>query len=96
MVASLWPTRRLLPELGCRLAASGHMERPEQVFYLSKVDLLGLLCGHWDGHGAGTLAHDLSHVAIVAREYGLPAVVNIPDILSHIKDDDAATIGRLL
>jgi rifampicin phosphotransferase len=45
----------------------------------------------------------LSHGAIVAREYGLPAVVNIPDILSHIKDGetltvdgDAATVGRLL
>ena len=79
------------------------MERPEQVFHLSKVDFLGLLCGHWDGHGAGTLAHDLSHGAIVARENGLPAVVNIQDILSHIKDGetltvdgDAATIGRLL
>jgi pyruvate,water dikinase len=45
----------------------------------------------------------LSHGAIVAREYGLPAVVNIPDILSHIKDGetltvdgDAAKVGSLL
>jgi pyruvate,water dikinase len=44
----------------------------------------------------------LSHGAIVAREYGLPAVVNIPDILSHIKDGetlmvdgDAATVRRI-
>ena len=44
----------------------------------------------------------LSHGAIVAREYGLPAVVNIPDIVSHIKDGetltvdgDAATVGRI-
>lgn len=202
MVASLWPIRRLLLELGCRLVTSGQMERPEQVFHLSKVDLLCLLSGHWDGHGAGALAHDraaqreawltlappdviiegegidglvsvqeptsvsdgqvwrgigvssgratavartirhpdegtrlgvgeilvapstdpgwtplfirasavvmetggyLSHGAIVAREYGLPAVVNIPDILSHIKDGetltvdgDAATVGRIL
>jgi pyruvate,water dikinase len=202
MVASLWPTRHLLLELGCRLVASGHMERPEQVFHLSKVDLLGLLCGYWDGRGAGALARDhaaqreawlklapadvvvegegadgwglvlepppvsngqvwrgigvssgratavartirhpdegtrlgpgeilvapstdpgwtplvvrasavvmetggyLSHGAIVAREYGLPAVVNIPDILSHIKDGetltvdgDSATVRRVL
>ena len=201
MVASLWPIRRLLLELGCRLVASGHLERPEQVFHLSKVDLLCLLSGHWDGHGAGLLAHDraaqreawlrlappdviiegegadglasvqaptrvsdgevwrgigvssgratavarsirhpdegtrlgvgeilvapstdpgwtplfirasavvmetggyLSHGAIVAREYGLPAVVNIPDILSHIRDGetltvdgDAATVERV-
>ncbi|MBI4854547.1 MAG: pyruvate, phosphate dikinase [Acidobacteria bacterium] len=30
----------------------------------------------------------LSHGAIVAREYGLPAVVNIPNLLSLIKNDD--------
>lgn len=44
----------------------------------------------------------LSHGAIVAREYGLPAVVNIPDIPSHIGDGetltvdgDAATVERV-
>jgi rifampicin phosphotransferase len=44
----------------------------------------------------------LSHGAIVAREYGLPAVVNIPGILSHIQDGetltvdgDAATVRRI-
>jgi rifampicin phosphotransferase len=44
----------------------------------------------------------LSHGAIVAREYGLPAVVNIPGVLSHIKngetlrvDGDAATVSRI-
>jgi phosphoenolpyruvate synthase/pyruvate phosphate dikinase len=43
----------------------------------------------------------LSHGAIVAREYGLPAVVNIPGILSQIQDgeirtvdDDAAMVRR--
>jgi pyruvate,water dikinase len=34
----------------------------------------------------------LSHGAIVAREYGLPAVVNIPGILDHIKDGDTLTV----
>ena len=28
----------------------------------------------------------LSHGAIVAREYGLPAVVNIPQLLALVKD----------
>lgn len=28
----------------------------------------------------------LSHGAIVAREYGIPAVVNIPGLLSHVRD----------
>jgi pyruvate,water dikinase len=43
----------------------------------------------------------LSHGAIVAREYGLPAVVNIPGILDHLidgetltVDGDAATVRR--
>jgi phosphohistidine swiveling domain-containing protein len=44
----------------------------------------------------------LSHGAIVAREYGLPAVVNIPGILDLLKDGetvmvdgDAATVRRM-
>jgi phosphohistidine swiveling domain-containing protein len=201
MVASLWPTRHLVLEIGRRLVAGGHLERPEQAFHLSKSDLLSLLRGHWDGRGAGALAQDrivqreawlrltppdviiegeevgglapvqetraafdgrvwqgigvssgrvtavarairhpdegarlghgeilvapstdpgwtplflrasavvmetggyLSHGAIVAREYGLPAVVNIPNILNHITDGeiltvdgDAATVSRI-
>jgi pyruvate,water dikinase len=201
MVASLWPMRHLLLDIGRSLVVSGHMQRPEQVFHLSKADLLGLLRGYWDGGGAGALAQDradqretwlklmppdvvvegenadglmlledplpaldgqvwhgiavssgratavartirhpdegtrlgrgeilvapsmdpawmplfirasavvgepggyLSHGAIVAREYGLPAVVNTPGLLSHIEDGeilavdgDAATVRRL-
>jgi rifampicin phosphotransferase len=201
MVASLWPTRHLVLEIGRRLVTGGHLERPEQAFHLSKGDLLSLLRGHWDGRGAGALAQDrlaqreawlkrvppdvivegkeaggvdpvqeppatfdgqvwrgigvssgrltasarairhpdegvrlghgeilvapstdpgwtplfvragavvmetggyLSHGAIVAREYGLPAVVNIPGILNHITDGeiltvdgDAATVRRI-
>jgi rifampicin phosphotransferase len=34
----------------------------------------------------------LSHGAIVAREYGLPAVVNIPGIPSHIHDGETLTV----
>jgi pyruvate,water dikinase len=191
LVASLWPTRHLLLDIGRRLVVAGHMERPEDAFHLSKADLLALLRGHWDGRGAGALAQDraaqreawleldppdvivegegadrlmpaiaspvvcdsqvwhglgvssgrvtavarvirhpdeggrlghgeillapstdpgwtplflrasavvmesggyLSHGAIVVREYGLPAVVNIPGILDHIKDGDRLTV----
>jgi phosphoenolpyruvate-protein kinase (PTS system EI component) len=45
----------------------------------------------------------LSHGAIVAREYGLPAVVNIPGIFSQIQDaevlivdGDAGTVRHTL
>jgi rifampicin phosphotransferase len=34
----------------------------------------------------------LSHGAIVVREYGLPAVLNVPDILSHVKDGETLTV----
>jgi pyruvate,water dikinase len=34
----------------------------------------------------------ISHGAIVAREYGLPAVVNIPGILQHIADGDLLVV----
>jgi phosphoenolpyruvate-protein kinase (PTS system EI component) len=34
----------------------------------------------------------LSYGAIVAREYGLPAVANVPDILSHAKDGETLTV----
>src|SRR5262249_7399116 len=34
----------------------------------------------------------ISHGAIVAREYGLPAVVNMPGILQHISDGDRLVV----
>lgn len=34
----------------------------------------------------------LSHGAIVAREYGIPAVVNVPGIMNHIKNGDELAI----
>ncbi len=42
----------------------------------------------------------LSHGAIVAREYGLPAVANVPGILSVLKDGESITVdgsaGRVI
>jgi phosphoenolpyruvate-protein kinase (PTS system EI component) len=34
----------------------------------------------------------MSHGANVAREFGLPAVVNIPGILGELADGDAVTV----
>jgi pyruvate,water dikinase len=35
----------------------------------------------------------LSHGAIVAREYGLPAVVNIPGLLDRVRDGDRLLVN---
>jgi pyruvate,water dikinase len=34
----------------------------------------------------------LSHGAIVAREYGIPAVANIPGILNALRDGESITV----
>jgi len=34
----------------------------------------------------------LSHAAIMAREYGVPAVVGVPDLLDHVRDGDLLEI----
>jgi pyruvate,water dikinase len=191
MVASLWPTRQLVLDLGRRLVVAGNLSQPEHAFHLSKADLCAFLLGYWDGSGAHALAQDraaqrlawlqlqppdvviegespagivlppaaaaefdgqmwhgigvssghatapgrvvrhpeegvrlgqgeilvapstdpgwtplflraaavvmetggyLSHGAIVAREYGLPAVVNIPGILDYLTDGETLTV----
>jgi phosphoenolpyruvate-protein kinase (PTS system EI component) len=35
----------------------------------------------------------LSHEALVAREYGLPAVVNVPDATRRIQDGQSITVN---
>jgi len=189
LAATVWPTRLCCLEIGCRLARNGHLDRPDDVFHLAKVDLFSLLRGEWTGEGARALTGDraarrrewlaepvppdvivegettrpvvapvapiesdawsgigvssgsasgpvrlirhpeageglqrgdvlvapstdpgwtplflrasaivmesggyLSHGAIVAREFGLPAVVNIPGILEQLRDNELVTV----
>jgi pyruvate,water dikinase len=47
------------------------------------------------GVAAGLIAEmggTLSHGAIIAREYGLPAVANVPGILARLKDGDRVSL----
>jgi pyruvate,water dikinase len=47
------------------------------------------------GVAAGLVAEmggTLSHGAIIAREYGLPAVANVPGITTRLKDGDRITL----
>lgn len=49
--------------------------------------LFGLAAGLVAGMG-GTL----SHGAIIAREYGLPAVANVPGIITRLKEGDRVSV----
>lgn len=47
------------------------------------------------GVAAGLIAEmggTLSHGAIIAREYGLPAVANVPGILARLKEGDCVSL----
>jgi len=188
LVAAGMPYRRIVLEVGRRLAAGGQLDDPQQALDLTASDIRSWLEGLWDGRGARELAADrrsrreawlredapdvipgesaapwidpvepspadgkwhgtpvssgrtsgaarivltpdsggqlapgeilvapatdpgwtplfvrasavvmesggyLSHGAIVAREFGLPAVVNIPGILRLVHDGDAILV----
>ena len=198
LVAAVMPYRRIVLEVGRRLAAGGQLDDARQALDLTTSDVRGWLEGFWDGRGARELAADrrrsreawlgedapeviagegaadftetaappavegewqgtpvssgrrsgiariisspysggklapgeilvaaatdpgwtplfvrasavvmesggyLSHGAIVAREFGLPAVVNIPGIMRQLQDGetivvngDEGTVSRL-
>jgi phosphohistidine swiveling domain-containing protein len=50
------PTRRILVEVGRRLAESGKLESAHDVFELAVIEIDGILREEWDGSGARTLA----------------------------------------
>jgi pyruvate,water dikinase len=58
LVASVLPARRLVLDIGRRLALEGHLDRPEDVLHLSVADVACWLHGWWDGSGARALAGD--------------------------------------
>ena len=49
------PSKRMALEIGRRLVKAGHMDRPEQAFFLSATDLQCWMENWWDGSGAGEL-----------------------------------------
>ena len=58
MVSLMLPARLAMLEVGRRLAASRHLDAPEQMFELSQADVTCLLRGWWDGSGARELTRD--------------------------------------
>lgn len=58
-IAALWvPIRRIILEVGRRLAAEGHLANAGDIFYLSYYDLQLYLTGEWSGKGARALVAD--------------------------------------
>lgn len=58
MVSMILPARLAMLEVGRRLAASGQLDSPEQMFELAHADVTCLLRGWWDGSGARELTGD--------------------------------------
>lgn len=58
LVAFLSPTRAALLEAGRRLVAADKLDQPEDIFFLSAVDVEMLLLGLWDGTGCHNLVAD--------------------------------------
>jgi pyruvate,water dikinase len=58
LVASGDCSRAICLEVGDRMAASGRLPHPEDVFHLSWTDIEAYLRGEWDGTGATVLVGD--------------------------------------
>ena len=58
LVGPMLPLRRMVLEIGRRLAGEGKLDQPEQALHFSSIDLTCWLSGYWDGAGARELARD--------------------------------------
>ncbi|HJZ99470.1 MAG TPA: PEP-utilizing enzyme, partial [Candidatus Solibacter sp.] len=75
------PSKRLAVEIGRRLVKAGHLDRPEQAYFLAATDLQCWLEGWWSGEGARELAADRAR----QREAWL-AEEAPPDVISEAPD----------
>ena len=87
MVALLLPVRRIVLEIGRRLAAAGQLDVPEQMVQFAHVDLICWLRGYWDGWGARELAGDRA----ARRERWLAEAC--PDVITEEADGRMAASG---
>jgi len=85
LVASVLPLRRLVLDIGRRLGAEGHLDRPEDALHLSVSDLVCWLHGWWDGAGARALTGDRARQRTEWLSEPAP-----PDVVTQ----DAITPGR--
>jgi pyruvate,water dikinase len=75
------PSKRLALEIGRRLVRAGHLDRPEQAYFLSITDIECWLAGWWDGAGARALASDreLQREAWLVEEAPSDVISEEPD-----------------
>jgi phosphohistidine swiveling domain-containing protein len=84
LVATLFPVRRIVLEIGRRLVLEGKLDAPEQALHFASGDLACWLRGYWDGAGARELARDRTE----RRELWLAE--DAPDLITEEPD------GRLV
>jgi pyruvate,water dikinase len=80
LVCLMLPVRRIVLEIGRRLAAEGKLDAPEQALHFAVSDVTCWLRGYWDGEGARELATD----RIVRRESWLAE--DAPDLITEEPD----------
>jgi pyruvate,water dikinase len=80
LICMMLPVRRIVLEIGRRLAADGKLDAPEQTMHFAFCDVTCWLRGYWNGDGARELATD----RIVRRESWLAEAA--PDLITEEPD----------
>jgi pyruvate,water dikinase len=80
LICVMLPVRRIVLEIGRRLAAEGKLDAPEQALHFAFSDVTCWLRGYWDGDGARELARD----RIARRESWLAEAA--PDLITEEPD----------
>lgn len=80
LVCLVLPMRRIVLEIGRRLAAEGKLHAPEQALHFAFIDIHCWLAGYWNGEGARELAAD----RIARRESWLAEAA--PDLITEEPD----------
>src|SRR5206468_4754539 len=90
--------RRLMLLIGQHFVTRGTLATPDDVFFLTPDEMRLLVLDHgqdWKGLISGR-GGTLSHGAIIVREYGIPAIVNIPRVTRLLRDGERVAVDASL
>ncbi|MBP2643323.1 MAG: phosphoenolpyruvate synthase/pyruvate phosphate dikinase [Firmicutes bacterium] len=102
LVMAFQPYRSIALELGNRFARRDLIDEPSDIFFCTWPEIFSILGGEWNGMGIKSLVYDriATHGAIIAREYGIPTVINVPGVMKAIQDGQIVTVdgdeGRVI